>query len=228
MARLPASPVGAAFRGRHHDNAVTPAYGRVLSHEIRAGSSRRSAGLRGAHRPELEAAPSEESKMKHRIPSSTFLLAAALCAVPAVVFAADAAPMGGATMITPDQLKWGDAPPALPKGAKLAVLHGDIAKEGLFVVRIRMPANYKIAPHMHPQAYTVTILSGKPSVGIGEKLDTKAAHALKASSFHYLPAKTNHYWLLKGPAEIEVQGAGPFGITYVNPDDNPEKMAAKK
>src|SRR2546427_11315788 len=74
---------------------------------------------------EVGAAPSEERQMNHRIPSPTFLLAATLCTVPAGVFAADAAPMGGATMITPDQLKWGEAPPSLPKGAKLAVLHGD-------------------------------------------------------------------------------------------------------
>ena len=166
--------------------------------------------------------------MKHCIPNSTFLLVAALCTVPAGAFAADAASMGGATMITPDQLKWGDAPPYLPKGAKLAVLHGDPGKEATFVLRLKMPANYKIAPHTHPAAYTVTVLSGTPSVGIGEKVDTKALHALKAGSFHYLPAKTSHYWLVKGPTEIEVQGMGPFSVAYVNPDDNPEKMAAKK
>src|SRR5881409_528340 len=114
--------------------------------------------------------------MKHCIPSSTFLMAAVLCTVPAGVFAADAAPTG-ATMITPDQLKWGEAPPSLPKGAKLAVLHGDPGKEGTFVLRLKMPANYKIAPHTHPTGYTVTVLSGTPSVGLGEKVDTKATHA---------------------------------------------------
>ena len=161
--------------------------------------------------------------MKHRLPSSRFLLAAALCAVPMGGLAADEA-----TMITPNQLKWGDAPPSLPKGAKLAVLYGDPNKEGPFVFRLKVPANYKIAPHTHPSGYTVTILSGTPSVGMGEKVDTKAMHALKAGSFHYLPAKTNHYWLMKGPTEMQVQGTGPFGITYANPADDPEKMAAKK
>jgi len=161
--------------------------------------------------------------MKHRsFSSSTFLLAAAVCMMPAGAFAAEPAPMGGATVMTPDQLKWGDAPPSLPKGAKIAVLHGDPAKEGTFVFRLKLPANCKIAPHTHPSAYTVTVLSGTPSVGMGEKLDTKALHALKPGSFHYLPAKTNHYWLLKGPAEIEVQGTGPFGITYANPADEPK------
>ena len=107
-------------------------------------------------------------------------------------------------------------------------LYGVPGKEGMFVFRLKMPANYKIAPHTHPTGYTVTVLSGTPSVGLGDKVNTKAAHALKAGSFHYLPAKTNHYWLVKGPTEIEVQGMGPFSIAYANPDDNPEKMAAKK
>jgi hypothetical protein len=34
-------------------------------------------------------------------------------------------------MYTPDSIKWGDAPPTLPKGAKLAVLYGDPTKDGL-------------------------------------------------------------------------------------------------
>ena len=74
----------------------------------------------------------------------------------------------------------------------------------------------------------VTVLSGSPSVGVGEKVDTKAAHALKPGSFHFLPGKTNHYWLMKGATELQVQGTGPFGLTYVNAEDDPQKIAAKK
>jgi len=29
------------------------------------------------------------------------------------------------SFLTPTDIKWGDAPPTLPKGAKIAVLHGD-------------------------------------------------------------------------------------------------------
>ena len=165
--------------------------------------------------------------MKHRITSSAILLAA-LSTVSVALGAADSAKMGGATMITPGQLKWGNAPPSLPKGAKLAVLHGDPAKEGQFAFRLKVPANYKIAPHTHPADYMVTVLSGTPSVGVGEKVDTNAVHALKPGSFHFLPGKTSHYWLMKGATEIQVQGTGPFGLTYVNAEDDPQKIAAKK
>lgn len=165
--------------------------------------------------------------MKYRVSSSPVLLAAALGAVTAGAFAADAAPDGEAKVIMPNQLKWGDAPPAIPKGAKLAVLHGDPGKEGPFIFRLKMPANFKVAPHTHPSSYTVTVMSGTPSLGIGDKADPKKTHALKAGAFHYLPAKTAHYWIAKEGAELQVQGTGPFGITYVNPDDDPQKMAAK-
>ncbi len=41
-------------------------------------------------------------------------------------------------------LKWETAPPTLPKGADTVVLSGDPSKEGLFVLRLRMPSGYKI------------------------------------------------------------------------------------
>jgi hypothetical protein len=43
-----------------------------------------------------------------------------------------------------DAIKWGPAPPVLPKGGQMAVLSGDPGKPGLFTVRLKMPAGYKI------------------------------------------------------------------------------------
>ena len=37
--------------------------------------------------------------------------------------------------VSADQLKWGPAPPAFPKGAQFAVVAGDPTKEGLYVFR---------------------------------------------------------------------------------------------
>jgi hypothetical protein len=45
--------------------------------------------------------------------------------------------------INSGDLKWGPAPPTLPKGAELAVLSGDPSKDGLFVIRLKMPSGYK-------------------------------------------------------------------------------------
>jgi quercetin dioxygenase-like cupin family protein len=125
-------------------------------------------------------------------------------------------------------IKWGAAPSSLPKGAKIAVLNGDPGKPGQFTVRLQMPAGYKIAPHWHSQDENLTLISGVMYLGMGEKTDAAKATVLKAGAYHYLPAKTNHYAFTKGQATvIQVSGEGPFDINWVNPADDPEKMAKK-
>ena len=64
------------------------------------------------------------------------VLACAAFAAPAIAQGTDAAH----TFITPTDIKWGDAPPTLPKGAKIAVLQGDPGKGGPFVIRLLAPA----------------------------------------------------------------------------------------
>ena len=126
-------------------------------------------------------------------------------------------------MYTPSEIKWGDAPPMVPKGAKLAVLYGDPNKDGLFVVRAKLPANYRIAAHSHPTDEVVTVLSGTLFVGMGDKLAPASAKAFPAGSLVVAPAKTNHYVLTKQPTVIEVTAMGPLQFTYVNPADDPSK-----
>jgi quercetin dioxygenase-like cupin family protein len=138
-----------------------------------------------------------------------------------------AVPVGAADaphgMYTPDSIKWGDAPPSLPKGAKLAVLYGDPGKEGLFVVRLKLPANYKIAAHSHPTDEIVTVLSGTFLVGMGDKLDPKAVKGFPTGSTVVAPATVNHFAMTKQPAVIEISAMGPLAINYANPADDPSK-----
>jgi hypothetical protein len=150
---------------------------------------------------------------------------ASLAMVAAVAWGADAA--GRATFVNPSDIQWGDAPPGLPKGAQLAVLQGDPGKAGPFVIRLKVPANYKIAPHWHSKDENLTVVSGTFYLAEGEKADKGHAHAMKAGAFHYLPAQTRHYAFSKGSAVVQVHGEGPFDITYVNPADDPSKSAAK-
>ena len=42
------------------------------------------------------------------------------------------------------ELKWGPAPPSLPPGAQVAVLHGDPGKTGPFVLRLMLPRALKL------------------------------------------------------------------------------------
>jgi uncharacterized RmlC-like cupin family protein len=125
--------------------------------------------------------------------------------------------------VNPDGLTWGAAPPVLPKGAQIAVLSGDPSKEGLYVLRLKMPANYKIPAHNHPTTEYVTVISGNFHIGMGDKLDAKKGVELRAGGFGEAPAHMNHYAWASDETVVQVHGQGPFAITYVNPADDPSK-----
>ena len=132
-------------------------------------------------------------------------------------------------MLTPGDIKWGDAPAIFPKGAKMAVLYGDPSKAGeLFIVRLKVPAGYKIPAHWHPTDENVTVISGTFNMGMGDKLDAAKSKPFPAGSFVVAPAKVNHFAFAKAAAIVEVTAIGPFAMTYVNPADDPTKSASSK
>jgi anti-sigma factor ChrR (cupin superfamily) len=122
-----------------------------------------------------------------------------------------------------DDMKWGAVPNAFPPGAQIAVVSGDPFKEGLYVVRLKMPAGYKIPAHNHPTTEYVTVISGSFNIGMGDKLDAQKGVTLRPGGFAEAPAKMNHYAWSSGETIVQVHGQGPFAITYVNPADDPSK-----
>ena len=90
-------------------------------------------------------------------------------------------------------VKWMPAPNVFPAGAQIAIISGDPFKEGLYVVRLKMPANYKIPAHNHPTTEYVTIVSGDFHIGMGDELDTQKGQLLHAGGFAEASAKMNHY-----------------------------------
>jgi hypothetical protein len=103
---------------------------------------------------------------------------ATIAAVGAVAFAQEMQPP-----INADEVKWGPAPPNIPAGAQIAVLAGDPASDGPYVVRLKMPANYKVPAHYHPKDETVTVISGDFHVGMGDKLDMQKGLVLNPGGF---------------------------------------------
>ena len=129
-------------------------------------------------------------------------------------------------IFAPADLKWGDAPPGLPPGAKLAVLDGDPGKKGSYTIRLQSPDGYKVAPHTHPTAELITVISGTFHLGMGDKFDESAAHQMTAGSFAVMPAGMKHFAWFTGETVVQIHGMGPFEIKYVNPADDPRQ--AKK
>jgi anti-sigma factor ChrR (cupin superfamily) len=123
----------------------------------------------------------------------------------------------------PGDVKWGPAPPTLPKGAEAAVLAGDPMKPGPFVIRLKLPANYEIPAHHHSTTENVTVLSGSFHAGMGDKLDKKASQGFGPGGFASLPAQMNHFAWAASPTVVQIEAQGPFDIVYVNPEDDPTK-----
>ena len=126
-----------------------------------------------------------------------------------------------AAQVNSSDLKWGPAPTAFPAGAQMAVLSGDPGKPGVFVIRLKMPAGYKIPAHHHPTDEYVTVVSGDFSLGMGDKLDPAKSAKLTPGGFAKAGAKMNHFAYSTGGAVVQVSAEGPFAMTYVNPADDP-------
>ena len=131
-------------------------------------------------------------------------------------------------LVAPADIQWGDGPPGLPPGAKLAVLSGDPKQPGAFTMRLQFPADYKVPPHTHPSDEHVTVISGKLNLGMGEKLDQSASKELAPGSFGVMPAGMTHFAWTSEPTVVQVHGTGPFKVNYVNPADDPRNTAKKQ
>lgn len=127
-------------------------------------------------------------------------------------------------LLNASDLAWSPAK-GLPAGAEIAVLEGDPSKEGPFTLRARMPEGYKIAPHRHPGVEHVTVISGTFHLAAGETMDMGAGKVLTAGGFAAMPPKMPHSAWVDGETVIQLHGMGPWGITYVNPADDPRNEA---
>jgi hypothetical protein len=147
-------------------------------------------------------------------------LLVALALVLAGLFAAQ--PTQAQSAFTPDQIKFGPAPPFLPPGAQLAVLEGDpMASSGDYTIRLKMPDGYKVAPHTHPYRENVTVISGTLKVGMGDHFDAAKMMSFGTGSFAYLDPSVHHYAMAFGATVIQIHGLSPAKFNYINSADDP-------
>ncbi len=150
-----------------------------------------------------------------------FLSLAALMLLSVCAVRADDHPM----LESAAKVNWGPPPPVFPPGAKFAVIDGNPAASGLTTVRLKMPAGYVIKPHWHPTDEYVTVLGGTLSLGMGDSLDKAHAMTLRTGGYAVAPAKAHHYAFTRTGATVQITFMGPFGLTYVNPADDPSRAA---
>lgn len=146
----------------------------------------------------------------------TCLLAITVISIPLLAHAEKyAAPI----VITPDTLKWRDFD-AFPPGAKAALLAGN-PRSGYFMLRVKLPAHYKVPPNWQSIEIYVTVISGSYSIGVGDTFNPKTGKTLPSTGSVIIPANTHLYFWSKKGAILEIHGVGPWTINYINPKDDP-------
>jgi Cupin domain len=105
--------------------------------------------------------------------------------------------------------------PGFPAGARIAVLHGNPADSGNFVVRLRFPDAYAVPPHWHPTTEIVTVLRGTFVLGMGERADRSQARPVGVGGVAVAPARMPHYAWAQGETVVQVHGRGPFQLNLV-------------
>jgi quercetin dioxygenase-like cupin family protein len=127
-------------------------------------------------------------------------------------------------MIAPNEIKWTPGPASLPPGAEMAVLEGDPNTSGMVTMRLKLPPNYRLMPHTHPEIERVTVVSGKLFFGMGESMDQQKAKKLPAGSFFAARPKTPMFgWTEDQETVLQLNVMGPWDVTYLNPQDDPRK-----
>ena len=131
-----------------------------------------------------------------------------------------------AVLINPDQMKWVQLD-AIP-GTEIAVLCGDPAKVGFFVMAWRGPAGTKAAPHWHTNTELVMLLSGTGTVGMGDNIDLQKGMPLATGGFGSMPGKMHHWYVAQSPFVMLIEGEGPFDVNFINPEDDPRNKTSKQ
>jgi quercetin dioxygenase-like cupin family protein len=106
-------------------------------------------------------------------------------------------------------------PPNMPKGVEMAVLEGDPKAEGMFTLRLRAPAGFTLAPHIHPADERVTVLEGTISVSLGAGTDRAGAKSFGAGSFYINPANVAHSIFSDEGAVVQITGQGPWRVEFL-------------
>lgn len=94
------------------------------------------------------------------------------------------------------------------------LLEGDPRKEGLFTLRLKIPAGTRLQPHWHPRDERVTVLSGLVKVGFGDEFEEANMVSFGPGSFYLNPAQSRHYVWFVEETVMQLTNVGPWEVLY--------------
>jgi quercetin dioxygenase-like cupin family protein len=123
----------------------------------------------------------------------------------------------GFIRMTPEQVPFKTA-----SGFEQAILFGDPAKPGIYVLRVRFPPGVHSNPHFHSQDRHVTVIKGVWWMGVGETIDPGKAVPLRAGSYALHPAGAVHWDGARDEETIvQIVGMGPVQTVQSDPKKEP-------
>ncbi len=131
--------------------------------------------------------------------------------------AEDRVPPAGTIQHHASKLAWRPAPVSMPAGTRIAVLEGDPKSEGMFTLRLQVPAGSRLPPHWHPRDERVTVLSGRVGVGFGNRFDTTRLRYFRAGDYYVNPAHSPHFVFFPEASEVQITGLGPWQVRPLPP-----------
>jgi uncharacterized protein (TIGR02246 family) len=145
---------------------------------------------------------------------------APVTSVPLPAPPAATATMANVQTLANSALAWSDFMPAgFDPGMKLAVLQGDPAAKGPYVIRIMFPAGYRFPVHWHPGIENMTVVSGPFQLAHGNTADWNALKTYAPGDFIYIPPRHAHFGgsAASGASVIQLHGEGPFQLVLGPP-----------
>ena len=105
-----------------------------------------------------------------------------------------------------------------PNGVSIAVFLGNPKEPGPYGVRAKLPSNWHIAPHTHPEeARVATVIAGKFYWAKGETFDESKLQKFGPGSVIIEAIGVPHFALTKEEgATLQVTAIGPAGIKILS------------
>ena len=117
--------------------------------------------------------------------------------------------------------------PGVPKPIEMAVVSGDPAAEGPYVVRYRMPSGMKLSPQRFSDARQLTVIKGTFWITGGESFNWKDMDEFKQGAVIMKEPNMPYFGWARTAVILEERGTGPSRFEYVHEEDDPRNRRAR-
>jgi quercetin dioxygenase-like cupin family protein len=124
----------------------------------------------------------------------------------------------GFVRVAPEDVRWVAEKDG--SGVERAVIEGDPAKPGLYVIRIKFPPGVMSRNHFHGEDRHATVIKGTWYTGTGDEFAPAKTVGLEPGSYMKHPAGAHHFDGAKGEEVIlQIIGIGPSTTTRLRPQE---------